>query len=310
MARVIDGVIGHRSTWERLRSAVAHDHLPHAMAFTGPAGIGKRLVARALAQTLLCEAEPVLRPCGTCGACRRVEAGSHEALLMIEPEKNQIKLDSAHAILEFLSLRRLTRARVVVVNEVQLMNAQTANACLKVIEEPPPATFFILITPEISQLLPTLRSRSQVVRFAPLNAEELARAAVGTAPPDAWMIEASRGSVARLNDLREPDVVALRDVALTFLKDAAEGRRAGLTTVLASVKDRERTLTTIQFLQQLLRDWSVGALELKDLSAFARVGLWQLAHRMEVDFNAHVDRNLIFENFFNRVTRDAAGRAG
>lgn len=297
MARLIDAVVGHAETWGRLIAADRNGHLPHAMAFTGPSGVGKRLVARALAQVLVCESAADHRPCGTCGGCRRVEAGSSEALVLIEPEKNQIKLDAAHSILEFLALRRVTRARVVIINEAQMMNAQTANACLKVIEEPPPATYFILITPEISQLLPTLRSRCQVVRFSPLGDDDLKRAAGGA--PAEWMVKAARGSLERLATYREPEVVALRETALEYLRDALSGRRQGLHAVLTSIKDRERALTTIQFLQRLLRDWSVGDLELAEVPAYTRVRLWRHAHQMEVDFHAHVDRGLIFENFFN-----------
>ena len=307
MAGLIDGVVGHRDTWARLDRTVARGALPHALCFTGPAGIGKRAVARALAQRLLCVTEGA-RPCGHCGPCRRVAAGQSESLLEIAPEKNQIKIESAREILSFLSLQKVGAARVILIDGPERMNAQTANACLKIIEEPPPATYFVLITPEASLLMPTLRSRAQVIRFAPpTDAELAAHAPAGDPPAEPWMIQAAAGSFARLASLREPDQVALREVALEFLRDALHARRAGMSKVLSSAKDRERTLTTILFLQRHLRDWSAGDLDLgEDRAPGARVALWRHAHQMETDFHGHVDRTLIFENFFNHA-RAAGG---
>ena len=106
---------------------------------------------------------------------------------------------------------------------------------------------------------------------------------------------------------RDPEVAALREAALTLLKDALANKRAGLSAVLATTKDREKTLTIIQFLQRHLREWSVGEVSLD--GAFhppsARVDLWRHGLRMEQDFNAHVDRSLIFENFFRHARIEA-----
>ena len=304
MARLIDQVFGHRDTWARLRATLERGQLPHAMTFSGPAGVGKKLVARALAQTLLCEREA--KPCGECGSCLRVEKGQSESVLFIAPEKNQIKLEAAREILNFLSLRRVSAARVILIDGADRMNAQTANACLKVMEEPPPGTHFILITPEASLLMPTMRSRSQTVRFGRLSEADLARGVrAATQSDDAvepWMLNAAGGSFERLAAFRDPDVAALRETALAFLRDAILHQRAGLSAVLSTVKDRERTLTIIQFLQRHLRDWSVGESTLDDdRPASAKVDLWRHSLRMEYDFNAHVDRSLIFQNFFNQA---------
>lgn len=315
MARLIDAIQGHALIWSRLEQAVNGDHLPHALAFTGPIGVGKRALAFALAQRLLCQADA--KPCGACGACKRVASGQSESVYVLEPQgASPIKLEAAHGVLEFLSLRRLSSARVIIVDDAQKFNPQAANALLKVVEEPPPGTHFIFIVPEISQLLPTLRSRAQVVRFASLSADILAQ---GEDVPS-WMLQSARGSFARLAAFREDEVDETRRLAFAFLSGSLEGRREILERVCAAAKDRETALETIHFLQQALRDWTLINTgdeihsDLRDdvaawpsLPSWRKVELWRASQQMEFDVLGNVDRNLVFENFFHQ-TRNSAER--
>lgn len=304
MARLIDSILGQDAQWERLRTG----RLAHALAFTGPAGVGKRRMAWALAQLLLCEREE--KPCGECGACKRVANAQSESVLAIEPTGTQIKLEAAHEVLEFLSLRRIAAARVIIVNEAQLLNPQAANALLKAVEEPPPGTHFIFIVPEISQLLPTLRSRSQVLRFAPLPPDVLKQ---GEDIPQ-WRVQAARGSFEKLVAFEDEEAESLRRLTFDFLKSSVLGDRRGLEDVLAQSKDREAALQTVRFLQQSLRDWvllgtgeEIHADFAADLAAlparppWAKVELWRYAQGMENDLLGNVDRSLLFENFFYRA---------
>jgi DNA polymerase-3 subunit delta' len=312
MARLIDSIHGQEQPWAQLERQRQEGRLPHAMAFTGPPGVGKRRVAWAFAQALLCERAD--KPCGECGSCRRVENQQSESVLAIEPQGTQIKLEAAHQVMEFLSLRRLAAARVIIVNEAQLLNPQAANALLKAVEEPPPATHFIFIIPEISQLLPTLRSRSQVLRFAPLPAAQLAQ---GRDSLKDWMVQSARGSFERLAAFEDEEMDSLRALAFEYLGDALAGRRSGLEKILAEAKDRESALQVLRFLQQALRDWTLlGTGEeihtdfRSQLASFPalepqrKAGLWKQAQQMEFDLIGHVDRALLFENFFYRAGRE------
>jgi DNA polymerase III delta prime subunit len=209
---------------------------------------------------------------------------SSESVCFIEPEKNTIKLEAAAEILDFLSLQRLSRARVVMVDQAHLLNAQTANALLKAIEEPPPESYFILTTPGTLQLLPTLRSRVQNMAFQP----------------------AERA----INE----DARAVRELALKFLNAAAQRSRSGLEEAQAEGKDKETALAFTRELQSILRDWTVlenGSLIdpnikttlmiLPKVDMARRVQLWQQAHKAEQDLLGNIDRALIFENFFYRA---------
>jgi DNA polymerase III delta prime subunit len=243
--------------------------LPHAMAFSGAGATEKLDFAWAFAQLLVCEKDDA--PCGACGSCLRVEARSSESVLMIAPEKNAIKLEAAHDVLNFLSLQRVSRARIVIIDQAHLLNPQAANALLKVVEEPPPETYFILVTPEFSLLLPTLRSRVQRIRFAPGEYVD------------------------------DPDQRELRDLAVRFLEQAGLGQRAALEEAQAESKDREIALQFVRSLQRELRKQTLARASSDSESLRRRTDLWQSAYKVEMDLLANVDRSLLLENFFYRA---------
>ena len=312
MARLIDGLRGHESVWRRLLDSLGRGRLPHALAFSGPSGVGKRQMAWALAQALVCEREE--RPCGECGPCRRVANRQSESVLALAPTGNLIKLETAAQALEFLSLQSLGRARVVLIDSAQLLNPQAANSLLKVIEEPPPGAYFILITPEISQLLPTLRSRVQNVRFAPLKASELGEILQEDRPK--WMLASARGSLERLEQLSGEDEGSLRARALGFLSGAGTHDRAALDGVLSEMRDKDAGLRLARLFQQLLRDWTLLDAEepihadlakelrrLPPVETARRLELWRAAFQLEADILGNVDRTLLTENFYYRAGR-------
>lgn len=315
MARLIDQVQGHTQIWERLLRQIQNQHVPHAMAFSGPSGVGKRKMAWALAQALICEKSQQTSqiPCGECGACLRVEAQQSESVLLVAPSSGVIKIDAAHSVLEFLSLRSIGKARVVILDEAQLANPQAANTLLKVVEEPPPNTFLIFVLPEISQLLPTLRSRLQVIRFSPLSGDTLKR--ISPIPIDSWMLASSRGSVEKLESYAQTELTELRQRAYDFLERGLLGG-GGFDDFNDVTKDRESLPAFVHFTQELLRDWTLPVTERlhSDLNSHLqkwptcsedrKVELWRAAFQMEGDIQAHVDRNLVLQNFFYRLQRE------
>ena len=157
------------------------DRLPHALLIRGPQGIGKLAFATALAQVLLCE-----RPtgegaaCGTCRSCTWMVQGSHPDFRLLEPRpaeeageagegrekkaSTQIDVHQVRALADFVYLSsHRGGARVTLVHPAESLNINAANALLKGLEEPPPRTYFLLVTHRWHQLLPTIRSRCQDV---------------------------------------------------------------------------------------------------------------------------------------------------
>ncbi|MCB0350517.1 MAG: hypothetical protein KDD38_05000 [Bdellovibrionales bacterium] len=169
--RIFDSVVGHKLAIKKLLMMVAAGRMPNCLLFVGPAHQGKKNVALGLAQALLCETSN--EACGQCSSCVRVAAQQSEGVILVEPEKNQIKIDAARNVVQQISLAKWGKARVVIIDDAHLLNPQAANALLKSIEEPPPNTHFVLISASQENILKTLRSRSQIMRFAGLTKQEL-----------------------------------------------------------------------------------------------------------------------------------------
>ena len=166
----------HRTEFERLAAMKAQ--LPHALLLRGRRGIGKFVFARALAQALLCESPGAnSEACGKCSACVWFESGSHPDYREIQPGSDDekegeesvkkatvISVDQIRALGDLLNISSHRGGpRVVVIHPAETLNVNAANALLKSLEEPPPRTYFVLVTNRPHQLLPTIKSRCQLL---------------------------------------------------------------------------------------------------------------------------------------------------
>jgi DNA polymerase-3 subunit delta' len=170
-------LLGNELIRERLRQAADHGRLHHCCLFEGPEGVGKHAAALQLALYVNCEADA--RPCGQCRTCRQMLVGSHPDLILVGPDPERvtkiISVDQAQALLRALQLRaHSARLRFVILDPADILNEESANTLLKTLEEPPADTRFILVSSRPAALLPTIRSRSQRVRFGPVREAELA----------------------------------------------------------------------------------------------------------------------------------------
>ncbi|MBM3782289.1 MAG: DNA polymerase III subunit [Acidobacteria bacterium] len=223
-------LIGHRQTVDRLMRAIARGSLPPTLLFTGAPGIGKWHTAVATAQAVNClddDARAAGDACGTCRSCDRVARGMHVDVLPIAPDdKASIKIDVIRDVLARTSYRPFEgRRRVVLIRDAETLELSAQNALLKSLEEPPDATMFVLVTSVPGALLPTVRSRTMRVRFAPLTVDEVTQVLERDHGHDAGPARAAAaladGSVGQALGLADADVVALRDAALRLLSEVA-----------------------------------------------------------------------------------------
>lgn len=164
-------IIGHDRQKQILRRAVATDRLAHAYLFEGPEGIGKRLMAMALARAIFCSNG---NGCGDCAPCRKVDHNNHPDLHLYEPDGRQIKIEQVRELQRELSFRPLeAKMKVCLVDQADRMNASAANALLKTLEEPTANTLIILLSARPEALLVTVRSRCQRLPFARLPQEHI-----------------------------------------------------------------------------------------------------------------------------------------
>jgi DNA polymerase-3 subunit delta' len=162
---------GNRRLIALLARSVHRGMLPQSLIFSGPAGAGKRQTAVATAQAINClsprgEGESY-DACGTCAACTRIAQGMHPDVVIVEPgDSGSIKIEPIREVIKAAGYRPFEgRRRVVIINEADAMAASPQNALLKILEEPPPSSVFILVTARPDMLLPTVQSRCQRVRF-------------------------------------------------------------------------------------------------------------------------------------------------
>lgn len=182
------GIVGHDHLVELFRRSIEQKKLATTFLFVGPQGIGKRTFALKLAQSILCGTvdESELSPCGTCSECQQVLSDSHPDLQLIQKpaDKSFIPVDTfigdrdhrmRSGLCHFMSLTPSGgKRRVAIIDDADWLNQEGANSLLKTLEEPSPGAIIILISTSVQRQLPTIRSRSQVVRFKPLADEEVA----------------------------------------------------------------------------------------------------------------------------------------
>jgi DNA polymerase-3 subunit delta' len=238
-------LVGHQRVLTMLARAVVRESLPPALIFAGPAGVGKFETAMALAAVLNCEsvrrgagARPFeVDACGECRVCRRIaqagarlrdgDAAALDCVVALVPdERGSIKVDPVRATIERCGYRPLDgRRRVVVIDQADALEVSAQNALLKVLEEPPSSTTFVLVTSRADALLPTVRSRCPRLRFGLLTAAEVETALVRDrgveAAAGAQAASLSGGSLGAAVDQMTGVARDVRDVALAVLRQAA-----------------------------------------------------------------------------------------
>jgi DNA polymerase-3 subunit delta' len=211
---------GHDRVVETLRSALREGRLPHALFFAGPEGIGKHTFARKLAQALLCETRPeaALDPCGECPGCLQADAGTHPDFYEAgKPEdKHELPIDVIRTLCDQFALKPARGVhRVAILDDVDDMNDEAANAFLKTLEEPPPGAVLILIGTSAELQKETIISRCSVLRFDPLPEVEIAalllEKKIASDAADAERLAAlGEGSVSRACGLADEDLARFR----------------------------------------------------------------------------------------------------
>lgn len=182
------GIVGHDRLVDQFRRSLEQGRLATTFLFVGPEGIGKRTFALQLAQSMLCGTvdESKLAPCGTCPDCQQVLSDTHPDLQFIRKPEDKAFIpvdvfigDRDHrrrsGLCHFISLTSTGgKRRIAIVDDADWLNQEGANSLLKTLEEPSPGAVIILISTSVQRQLPTIRSRSQVIRFQPLSNGEVA----------------------------------------------------------------------------------------------------------------------------------------
>ena len=291
---------GNADIVHRLRDMLARDHFPHAVVLAGGQGAGKYTLAMMLAQTLNCLTPPKSDGlpdfCGTCANCTRIAQAAdldarfaeavearenlretdkketrtmiqtHPDVLVIPPDPPQmmVKVDQVRRVIETIYYRPAEGKEKVYIFTDSAFMKEAANSLLKVLEEPPEFATIFLLTENVGELLPTIRSRSMVFTLAALTGEEIERD-LAKHHPDwkpaqrALVARLCEGCVGRARSFDLAGYTAARDHALAILNSALRGGdHSELFKITESYRPgaegRTKTEALIRTLYSLLRD--------------------------------------------------------
>jgi DNA polymerase-3 subunit delta' len=182
---------GNQRVKNLLKRMLASGRVPGALLFSGEEGIGKKLFAVELAKALNCHSSNGVEACDHCTACVRISKFNypqsdkvddweqlirtdHGDVALVVAPRRVLKVDQMRAIEREANYRPFEgKARVFIVDDAEKLNDSSANALLKILEEPPPTSHIVLITGRPATLLSTIRSRCQLIRFSPLTVAEI-----------------------------------------------------------------------------------------------------------------------------------------
>jgi DNA polymerase-3 subunit delta' len=264
---------GHRRLAALLARSVRRDALPPSLIFSGSAGSGMRDMATALAQSLNC-LSPVDRDddkdegagrdaCGVCTACSRIARGVHPDVVAVVPDdKGRVNVEHIRDVIDRVGFRPFEgRRRVVIIDEADTMLAPAQSALLKVLEEPPPSSVFVLVATRPDMLLPTVHSRCPRLRFE----------AVGTGTVDADVRDAACSVLMHVSATDEPGrrIEAARDL---LPSKPATGRL-----------EREHVASHLRAMASILRDVEILATR-ANAAAIANVEIRPVLDRLMKSF--------------------------
>jgi len=276
-------ILGQPRAVHVLQQALATNNVPHAYLFYGMTGVGRFRTARTLAAALFCEAgREGGDACGLCSHCRRVEREEHPGLSVIrpvsrkgdkewevDPERGEIRIDQVRELQKWLAVRSFEGGwRVCILDGAERMNPAAANALLKTLEEPPPESLLLVISPTRTQLPPTVVSRCRPLYFPPVPRTEiehiLRSGGGGPVPENPSLVAAlSGGSVGKALRMSTEWVTGERRQWIRRLIDTV-GKEAG-GSLVSFADDVARSPRVVEVLD-LLVTWY------RDLAVFCGLG--------------------------------------
>ena len=282
---MFDKLIGNNHLKDVFRRLLVSKRLPHSLLFVGEEGVGKRAFALELAKAFACQNPQSGEACDACGACRRADKfnypksddrdgfkrvifSEHPDIGLVLAFNRNILVNAVRNLETEANFRPFEAgARFFIIDNADKMNEEASNALLKTLEEPPATTYIFLITARPASLLSTIRSRCQIVRFAPIETRQIEGFLEGTkhfSIDDAELLsKLAHGSLGRALKLDLSKFREQRDTLLKALESLllAQQNRAVLLKIAEEINDaknKDHYENYLEILQTLIRDvWAL-----------------------------------------------------
>jgi len=226
----------------------------HCYLFYGPQGVGKMTAAVTFAASVLCRTPKGLWACGRCSTCRKIDRGNYPYLRIIKPEGSTLGIGQIRQLHSFLKFKiEDSYFRFIIIDKAHNMTQEASNSLLKLLEEPPQRTCFILAADNIDMVLPTIVSRSQIIPFTRIPqgvVEEILREKGYSEEKIAAAAPIAHGSVGRALELVEDEKLeAQRRLIVDFIENlpVSPGRALEFALELGSDYDISLSLEIILF---------------------------------------------------------------
>lgn len=306
-------LIGHQQKIEFLKKEVTDQRLSQAYLVYGVEGIGKRLALLFFAQWLFCTAdddsnelsllgdsEPKLKPCGECSSCKKIENSQHPDLFLIEAENKRIKIDSIRQLQKSLTRAPMEASyKFVIINDAHLMTLQASNSLLKTLEEPPKDTLIFLISPNLFQILPTIRSRSRRLFFTSPPTEELVPLLKEQWGVDEKVarqyLKTTDGSPGLSYQLTEENF----SKAIDSWNQLSQQKKRSFNLIHETVDEMIKLDVDLSLLLEVLKKRLFTVMEERD--QWGRIEHIDAMNRAQVDIKRNVNKTLVLENLFINI---------
>lgn len=253
-------ILGHDRIIEVLRRSLRCGKTAHSYLFEGVSGSGRKKTALTVIQALFCTKLPD-DACGSCPSCRKIEGNNHPDIHLIAPlpDKRDISIEQLRDMQHVLSLRPYEAPRkACIIDPAERMSVSAANSLLKTLEEPPGNALIILLSENAGMLLPTVRSRCQLIRFAPLSPEHILTLLQqgGMASEKAALVAPmAGGSLQRALELDNESLAARREAVLSRVDRLNINQIATVFDAAEELSgNRDATLELLDMLLSFFRD--------------------------------------------------------
>jgi len=250
VTETVERPLGHANVLRRLESTAAavvngaEHRLAHAVVFAGPSGVGKFKTALWWAGRLKCRGQDACSG-ADCRDCRQIAAGSHPDVTVVAPgpDDDAIYIENVRDLIRSMALRPVRPGpRIAILREAQTLTPQAQSAMLKLLEEPPGFALLVLVTDNAAALLPTIRSRCQLVRFGLLDPEDIRMIleAHGREPRVAARLASVSGGRAGRALMLTPEMIEDRDDVVKAYEELREGARSDIDGLVLDLVDRRK----------------------------------------------------------------------